>query len=93
MICFLQYTSSCSIRKKMTFTEEAEPLASYQFVLMVCGHGDVHVLVAFFGDDAATRSAGEEAELDEVGFIHFFDGAHFFADDSRDRLDACRTTT
>ena len=59
---------------------------------MAGGHGDVHVIVAFGGDDAAARGAGEEAELDEVGFVHFFDGTDFFTDDGGDGLDASRTT-
>ncbi len=59
---------------------------------MAGGHGDVHVLVAFGGDDTATRGACEEAELDEIGFIYFFDGTNFFADDRGDGLDAGGTT-
>lgn len=65
----------------------------HQFVLMIRRHGDIHVLVSFFGDDAAARGACDESELDEIGFVDFFDGAHFFSDDSGDRLDASRTAS
>lgn len=58
---------------------------------MSCWHRDIHVLVALFGDDATAGSAGDEAELYEIGFVDFFDGAHFFAHDGSDGLDTSRT--
>ena len=43
------------------------------------------------GDDAAARGAGEETELDEIGFVDVLDGLDLLSGDGGERLDADRT--
>lgn len=45
-------------------------------------------MVAFGGEDAALGGALEEAFLDEVGFVDFFEGGGFFADGDGDGAEA-----
>lgn len=59
---------------------------------MPSGHGDVQVFVTLFGDDATAGRASEEAKLDEIGLVYFFDSAHFFTDDGGDSLDTSGAT-
>lgn len=50
--------------------------------------GDIHFLVSAAEGDAALRGAGDEALLDEVRLVDFFEGSRFFADGNRERVEA-----
>src|ERR1019366_1292857 len=53
--------------------------------------GDFEILVGALGGDAAARGAVEEAELDEIGFVHLFNGLGLFADGGCDGVDTHRS--
>ena len=55
---------------------------------MSFGRSFSEVGIGFGGGDAAAGGAGEEAELDEEGFVDVFDGFALFACCGGDGLDA-----
>jgi len=55
--------------------------------------GDAQVAVTVRCHDTAARGARQEAELDEIGFVHVFDSLDLFACDRCDRLNAGGTAS
>ncbi len=59
---------------------------------MIYWHRYIEMLVPIICDDAATRSASQESELDQVRFVDVFDGLYLFASNGRECLDTGGTT-